>query len=139
MSTRAVVYFHHKDEKECGLNYTMKLYHHWDGYLEWLGEGLNAIFKAFKKTYESNNSGSQRDLFNMLGEEGGFEMTPYYHSDTEYIYHVYYEDKRELWEENGKKFDFRIYFQEDGDHEWVWDEPMKLFSDNGEVDKSLLN
>lgn len=131
MSTRAVVYFHHKGEKECGLNYTMKLYHHRDGYLDGLGVDLNKIFSDFKKEYESNNSGSQRALFQAIGEEGWFEMTPRYHSDTEFVYHVYYEDARELWK--SKEFNFKIYFQKCGDHEWIWEEPKELFSDNWEL------
>lgn len=135
MSTRAVVYFHHKNEKECNLNYTMKLYHHRDGYLDWLGKALNTIFKTFKKTYENNNSGSLRELFNLLAKEGWFEMTPYYHSDTEYIYHVYYEDE---WS-GEKQFNFKILFQRDIDHEWVWDEPMETFSDNWEIEERFLN
>lgn len=56
MATRAVVYFHHNAEKDSNLNYTMKLYHHRDGYPEYLGSKLNDIFSEFKKTYESNNS-----------------------------------------------------------------------------------
>ncbi len=133
MSTRAVVYFHHKGEKECGLNYTMKLYHHRDGYLDGLGVDLNKIFSDFKKEYESNNSGSQRALFQAIGEEGWFEMTPRYHSDTEFVYHVYFDDEWDIFKEGSKQFNFQIYFQKDGDHEWIWEEPKELFSNNWEL------
>lgn len=136
MSTRAVVYFHQKGEKDNGLNYTMKLYHHWDWYLDGLWLNLNTIFSEFKKEYESNNSGSQRELFKAIWDEGWFEMTCWYHSDTEFIYHVYFEDKWDLisWP---KVFDFKIFYQEGEDHEWVWDEPMHPFSDNGELQVSF--
>ena len=139
MSTRAVVYFHHKDEKECGLNYTMKLYHHRDGYLEGLGVDLNKIFSDFKKDYESNNSGSMRALFKALWEEGWFEMTPRYHSDTEYVYHVYFNDEWDILKEGSKQFNFKIYFQKDGDHEGIWKEPMSLFSDNWKLNDYFIS
>ena len=138
MSTRAVVYIHHRDEKECGLNYTMKLYHHRDGYLEGLGLNLNKIFKDFKEFYESNNSGSQRELFKGLWDEWGFEITPYYHSDTEFVYHVYYNDERDLLKPNSKEFNFKIYFQKDWDHEDIWKEPMTLFSDNWKINELFI-
>jgi hypothetical protein len=69
MSTRAVVYFHHKEEKDCDLNYTMKLYHHRDWYPEYLGKQLNDIFPKFKEMYESSNSWDQRDLFALIAWE----------------------------------------------------------------------
>ena len=138
MSTRAIVYFHHEGEKEEKLNYTAKLYHHRDGYLEGLGMDLNKIFKDFKKFYEKNNSGSQRELFKGLWDEWGFELTPYYHSDTEFVYHVYYNDERNIMEPNSKKFNFKIYFQRDWDHEGIWDEPMTLFSDNWKLNEHFI-
>lgn len=129
MSTRAVVYFHHNAEKDSNLNYTMKLYHHYDWYPEYLGSRLNDIFSKFKKMYESSNSWDQRDLFALIAQEWWFEMTPRYHSDTDYVYHVYFDNKREKpW--YTKKFNYEIYFQRDGDHEWIRDEDKKLLYKN---------
>lgn len=139
MATRAVVYFHHKDEYENGLEYTMKLYHHRDGDLDWLGQNLNTIFSDFKKEYESNNSWSLRPLFKAIWDEGWFEMTPYTHSDTEYVYHVYYEDLRDIGALDGKVFNFRIYFQKAGDHKWIWWEPMTIYSINWKIDERFLD
>ena len=125
MSTRAVVYFHHNAEKDSNLNYTMKLYHHRDGYPEYLWENLNNIFSQFKDMYEQSNNWSYRELFTLIAQEWWFEMTPWYHSDTDYVYHVYFDSKRE--EPNyTKKFNYKIYTQEDWDHEWIRDEKMKL-------------
>ena len=129
MATRAVVYFHHNAEKDSNLNYTMKLYHHRDGYPEYLGSKLNDIFSQFKEMYESSNSWDQRDLFALIAQEGGFEMTPRYHSDTDYVYHVYFDNKRES-PNYTKKFNYEIYFQRDWDHEWIRDEDMKLLYKN---------
>lgn len=129
MSTRAVVYFHHKDEKKNNLNYTMKLYHHRDGYPEYLWEKLKKIFKDFKDEYENNNSGSMRSLFSALGKEEWFEMTYWYHSDAEYVYHIYYEDERGFgeWE---KKFNFKICIQQSDDYEWCRDDNMITWYDS---------
>jgi hypothetical protein len=79
--------------------------------------------------YESSNCWSQRDLFALIAWEWGFEMTPWYHTDTDYVYHVYYEDKREK-PSYKQKFDYEIYFQRDRDHEWIRDEDMKLLYKN---------
>ena len=125
MSTRAVVYFHHNAEKDSNLNYTMKLYHHRDGYPEYLGKQLNDIFSQFKEKYESSNSWDMRDLFALIAQEWWFEMTPRYHTDTDYVYHVYFDNKRET-PNYTKKFNYKIYMQEDGDHEWIRDEDMEL-------------
>ena len=137
MSTRAVVYFHKKGEEENNMKYTMKLYHHWDGYLEYLWDNLNKIFMNFKKTYESNNCWSMRELFKAIWDEDGFEMTCWYHSDTEYVYHVYFEDERDLIK-GDKKFNFKIYYQRDGDYEGIWDDPKHLYSDNWEINPRLI-
>ena len=137
MATRAVVYFHHNDEKANWLNYTMKLYHHRDWYLDWLWINLNDIFSSWKKEYEDpkNVSWSQRGLLQKIAEEWWFEMTCRYHMDTEYIYHVYFGEGR--WLDN--KFDFKIYYQNDDDHEWVRNENMILFSDNWKIDKQFIS
>ena len=125
MSTRAVVYFHQHAEKDSNLNYTMKLYHHYDGYPEYLWEKLDEIFSKFKEMYEGSNSWTYRELFNLIAKEWWFEMTPYYHSDTDYVYHVYYDNIREK-PSYTKKFNYEIYMQEDADHEWIRDEDKEL-------------
>ena len=141
MSTRAVVYFHHKSEKDSNLNYTMKLYHHWDWYLDWLWLNLNTIFSEWKKEYEdpNNNSWSQRGLFQKIAEEWWFEMTCRYHSDTDYVYHVYFSDVWDIMKSDWKKFSYMIYFQKDWDHEWIRDEPMTLLSDNWILNKKFIS
>lgn len=127
MSTRAVVYLHHKEEKENGLNYTMKLYHHRDGYPEYLGQKLNEIFSEFKKEYESNNSGSLCKLLTLIWDEEWFQPTCWYHADAEYVYHVYYEDVWNLANASEKKFKYEIAIQMGDDHEGCWDEKMDIF------------
>jgi hypothetical protein len=92
MSTRAVVYLHKPDEKKCGKDYTMKLYHHWDWYPGGLWKDLADILKEFKKGKDWDNNYSDRDFFNALVKEWGFEPTCYDHWDTEYIYHITYEN-----------------------------------------------
>ena len=135
MSTRAVVYVHFKDEDKADLPYTMKLYHHYDGYIDWLWASLDEILLKFKGIWEGNNCGSLRDLFSLLAQEWGFEPTCWFHWDTEYIYHVYINP---MW--NGdKRFDYQLCVQVGEDTKEKWDKDKVVVSEDWNFHKKEFN
>lgn len=117
MSTRAVVYLHDANEDACKVNYTMKLYHHYDWYIEhWLWEELVEMLKKVKELKSWSNSWDLRDLFEQLAQVGWFEPTCFNHTDTEYVYHITYELNRTDW------FNYKLYVQCTSDD---WMEALK--------------
>lgn len=92
MSTRAVVYLHTKDEEQVGAAYTMKLYHHYDWYIQgWLWEDLVNMIEEIRKGKDWCNNWSMRAIFEWLARVGWFEPTVWKHWDTEFVYHLYYD------------------------------------------------
>lgn len=92
MATRAVLYLHDANESKCGKDYTMKLYHHRDWYIQWgLGEQLVDMLKKVRELKDWSNSGDLRDLFEQLAKVWWFEPTCFNHTDTEYVYHITYD------------------------------------------------
>lgn len=95
MSTRSVVKIIERVE---GLKKPVefKLYHHYDGYPEYLGKFLVNELKELgtsqynKDTMTWARMESACDVANFLirHEEGGFELTQFTHVDIEYLYEV---------------------------------------------------
>ena len=116
MSTRAVLYLHTPDEKECNVDYTMKLYHHWDWYIDWwLWEDLVEMVKRISEEKNGSNSWDLRVVFEELAKVWWFEPTCWNHTDTEYIYHLTYDLGR--WE-NWYEFKYKLEVQTWSD-EWM--------------------
>lgn len=98
MSTRATVYIHWSDGEM-----DIKLYHHFDGYVSYLGENLD---KALRKWSKPSN---KKNLLERILEIWGFEQARPLHMDAEYVYHVTWD----IWNHRDEKKDTRIW-----DHRW---------------------
>lgn len=88
MSTRATVYIHwHDDEMD------IKLYHHRDGYVDYLWVQLE---KALEKRRKGMNqmvkwkNWKAPTLIKCIADIGGFEQAWPIHWDVEYVYHIHY-------------------------------------------------
>lgn len=98
MATRAVLYLHDANEDKCNKDYTMKLYHHRDWYIDWwLWEELVEMLKKVKELKSWSNSWDLRDFFEQLAKVWWFEPTCFNHSDTEYVYHITYDFDWTYW------------------------------------------
>lgn len=81
MSTRCNIIVKAKGNK-------ITLYHHWDGYIEGVGQDLVNKLKPF---FDSNNKCYWSDVVNMLvknKEDEGYEITSRIHGDIEYLYTI---------------------------------------------------
>lgn len=91
MSTRATVYIHWYDNDLLDI----KLYHHRDWYVEYLGQMLeNALEKRRKnlnKSMKTGFYGTKKTLLQCITEIWGFEQAYPIHWDVEYIYHINYD------------------------------------------------
>lgn len=101
MSTRATLYIHWRNWEM-----DVKLYHHWDWYVDYLWEKLAKALEKWRKwklkdQYWSNS----KTLIECVAEVGGWELAFPIHWDVEYIYHIYHECK---WNRNQKKNKYEI-------------------------------
>lgn len=118
MSTRATVYIHWYDSDMLDI----KLYHHWDWYVEYLGVELEKALEKWRKNLNRNMKnwyfGWKNTLLACITEIWGFEQAYPLHWDVEYIYHINYDivEKKaryelfcqswdDFWEENLLKHD----------------------------------
>lgn len=85
MSTRATVYLHRPDEEN-----VLKLYHHRDWYVEYLGVKLDNALKSRKRQVEKNDYKKPWNILKNIVNIWGFEPTKYIHWDVEYVYHITY-------------------------------------------------
>ena len=89
MSTRATVYIHWNDWEM-----DVKLYHHWDGYVENLGVKLEKALESWRKnlnrSMKTGRFGSNKTLIQCIANVWWFELAWPIHWDVEYIYHVRY-------------------------------------------------
>lgn len=84
MSTRACIIIHKPGVYTPKGAQLVKLYNHCDGYLEGLGINLIRGFRDYKRL-GIKESIRKADYFH----QNRFEITPYTHGDTEFLYHVY--------------------------------------------------
>ena len=91
MSTRATLYIHWNDSDLLDI----KLYHHRDGYVEYLGvmleKALEKRRKNLNKAMKNCNFWSNKTLLACITEIWGFEQAYPIHGDVEYIYHINYD------------------------------------------------
>lgn len=91
MSTRATLYIHWNDSDLLDI----KLYHHRDGYVEYLGvmleKALEKRRKNLNKAMKNGNFWSNKTLLACITEIWGFEQAYPIHGDVEYIYHINYD------------------------------------------------
>ena len=81
MSTRCNIIVKAKGNK-------ITLYHHWDGYIEGVGQDL---VNKLEPIFNSNNKCYWSDVVNMLvknKEDEGYERTSRIHGDIEYLYTI---------------------------------------------------
>lgn len=106
MSTRATVYIHWYDSDMLDI----KLYHHWDWYVEYLGVELEKALEKWRKWYNRYNKNwykwRYKTLIECIASIGGFEPAYPIHGDVEYIYHINYgvnnwKARYELFAQNG--------------------------------------
>ena len=98
MSTRATLYIHWHDWEM-----DVKLYHHRDGYVEYLGRELEKALEKWRKWVNRmlkwkwfNN----HTLIQCIADIGWFELARPSHWDAEYVYHVNYGiNDRKAWYE----------------------------------------
>ena len=92
MSTRATVYIHWYNDNDL---MDIKLYHHRDGYVEYLGAELEKALekrrKNLNKSMKTGFYGNKKTLLQCICEIGGFEQAYPIHWDAEYVYHVNYD------------------------------------------------
>lgn len=90
MSTRATVYIHGMEWEQ-----DIKLYHHRDWYIEYLGVKLeNALEKRRKNLNKSMKNcffWSNKTLIQCVAEIWWFEQARPLHWDVEYVYHINYD------------------------------------------------
>jgi hypothetical protein len=91
MSTRATLYIHWNDSDLLDI----KLYHHWDGYVEYLGVELEKALekrrKSLNKAMKTGSYWNKKTLLACITEIWWFEQAYPLHGDIEYIYHVNYD------------------------------------------------
>lgn len=96
MSTRATVYIHWHDWEM-----DIKLYHHWDGYVDYLGVQLEkALEKRRKWKMKDEYWDKSKNLIECIASVWWFEQAFPIHWDVEYVYHIYYSIE---WKRNAKK------------------------------------
>ena len=92
MSTRATLYIHWYNDSDL---LDIKLYHHRDWYVEYLGVELEKALEKWRKNLnKAMKTGSywnKKTLLNCITEIWWFEQAYPIHWDVEYIYHVNYD------------------------------------------------
>jgi len=92
MSTRATLYIHWYNDSDL---LDIKLYHHRDWYVEYLGVELEKALekrrKNLNKSMKNWNFWWKKTLLNCITEIWGFEQAYPLHWDVEYIYHINYD------------------------------------------------
>lgn len=115
MSTRATVYIHWYDDSLLDI----KLYHHWDWYVDYLGEMLDKALQKWRKWIKKDVLRAKTLLENVI-KIWWFEQAWDCHWDVEYIYHVYYD--MTSWYD--KKWKYR--------HDWRYRLECQSWMDYGE-------
>lgn len=92
MSTRATLYIHWYNDSDL---LDIKLYHHRDWYVEYLGVELEKALEKWRKNLnKAMKTGSywnKKTLLNCITEIWWFEQAYPLHWDVEYIYHINYD------------------------------------------------
>lgn len=88
MSTRATVYIHWYDDSLLDI----KLYHHWDWYVDYLWKKLDKALQNRRKWIKKDVIRA-KTLIENITKIWWFEQAWDCHWDVEYIYHVYYDFK----------------------------------------------
>lgn len=86
MSTRACIIIHKPGVYTPKGAQLVKIYNHYDGYPEWLGVNLIRGFRNYSRERDIKYCIRKADYLH----QNKFEITPYIHGDTEFLYHVYF-------------------------------------------------
>ena len=122
MSTRSNIFVDFNGERK-------QFYHHWDGYVEGVGQDLlvrmemalkrarNAIpFSLKENTFRLRTERTYKEFLNLLEEEGSYESDEIgLHGDIEYLYYVKFvsgeKDTVSYTKINWQKLEDKNYFQ----------------------------
>jgi hypothetical protein len=133
MSTRATVYIHWAED-EWVLD--IKLYHHFDWYVEYLGQKLNDA--CMKRNKHKNKKSLLENILFIWGFEQAWPL----HGDVEYVYHITHDTHSERDDEKNERIrinDFILECQSWFDEEKILQKEKILLSKRRKWEKKNLN